>query len=1045
MSTRALTSSVRTASSHTNDLDGVFCNCNKPAPRLQVKKENHNKGRWFYTCRDCKFFKWDDGKPAQKQNDNRHDESTPTTPAKSSPSSPNNGKGGIEQTLFVHSSDLFGCRGTYNPTIISLMEQIPAAKYETQYRAWLFPYTDYQKVVDKLESLKANYSVKLKTLPPVILEVMALKEKPIIPDEIILNEMRGRIPQQLFETLMPFQVQGVKEAIRRDGRVLIGDEMGLGKTIQAITISAFYRAEWPVLVICPSSLRLTWKAEIKRWLSVLSPNIQTIFESKEEINPTADFCIISYDMSAKFVDRLKNSFDIIICDESHYLKNKKAKRTKTITPLIKRFKRAILLSGTPSVSRPIELFTQLNALSKRFFPDYYNFGVRYCGGRQQGMCGLEFNRSSNLPELNWIMQNTVMIRRLKKDVLKDLPPKIRQCVYIGISEKDKKSLSTMLESSAELRDLGNIAGNEGKGQMSEMYRETGRAKLPGVIEYLTTLLESTSRKIIVFAHHREVLDGIALYLENSSIGNIRIDGETSQKKRQDLCDSFQTVEKVRVALLGITAAGVGLTLNKADVVVFAELFWNPAQLLQGEDRAHRIGRVGSVDIKYLLAEGTLDDIQWPLLTRKLKVVGKSLDGFGSSLMSSNESTASSTSTFNPTVVPNSVSKSKNTTYSSIVIYETLNTNVEKDVKKILKENAMLKNAMKSAQTKPSSAASRNSIPTSTSIAAPRNHSNRPNNDTIEDVLSRAIRSFSPGDDSFHQSDLSADHSHGQSSTLAVASTSSRATPISDTTLARQFNSQAARPSRQPSASSQIRNINLPPNQPSQTSSEPIMIDDSDDDFTLTSVFASSSQSNLSLLQSQSKQSEGSQSSYLEPILIDDSSDDDNIIVNYDVHPRTSQPESSNSILDHISTTTVSSIPSAAKTHSQLSTSTSTSYNSSTSSSPRTNSTQARSLSSSIQTHTQPNQTHHPQPVKRKVIILDFSDNDNDDDGSNDNQSRTVEPKKCSHTSGPSNSCNPQTSSTQPPKRQRLNDPDLGNKNRQKIVIDMTGLSSDDEM
>ncbi|KNC96497.1 hypothetical protein, variant [Spizellomyces punctatus DAOM BR117] len=456
--------------------------------------------------------------------------------------------------------------------------------------------------------------------------------------------MQTKIPPYVYERLMDFQKVGVLEAIKKQGKVLLGDEMGLGKTIQAIAICAFYRSEWPVMVICPSSLRLTWQAEICKWLDLPEERIQVIFASKDRVSSESHFVITSYDLASredikKQLEKAK--YRIVVADESHFLKSREAKRTKTIIPLLKGAKRALLLSGTPALSRPIELFTQISALLPSF-TTAVQFGVRYCDGKQNRY-GWDFTGNSNIAELHWFLEQTVLIRRLKKDVLKELPSKTRQCVYVDIAAKSKQTFAALMAQNEEINERledAKTASNtkhrqevtlEKRTLLIQMYRETGIAKLPAVQEYLRELHDHTSKKFIVFAHHTHVLDTVSEQLNQLKTRYVRIDGSTSSQVRQDLCEEFQNDPETRVAVLSITAAGVGLTLHAADLVVFAELFWNPAQLLQGEDRAHRIGREENVDIKYILARGTLDDIQWPLIRRKLDVVGQSIDGHSATM------------------------------------------------------------------------------------------------------------------------------------------------------------------------------------------------------------------------------------------------------------------------------------------------------------------------------------------------------------------------------------------------------------------------------
>ncbi|KAB7502383.1 SWI/SNF-related matrix-associated actin-dependent regulator of chromatin subfamily A-like protein 1 [Armadillidium nasatum] len=149
-------------------------------------------------------------------------------------------------------------------------------------------------------------------------------------------------------------------------------------------------------------------------------------------------------------------------------------------------------------------------------------------------------------------------------------------------------------------------------------------------EYVKELLTEGNKKFLVFAHHRIMLNSISETCEEQKVHYIRIDGSTNSESRQKLVDHFQTDPNTRVAVLSITAASSGITLTAAQLVVFAELYWNPGLLIQAEDRAHRIGQVDSVLVQYLVAKGTADDFIWPLVQSKLNIlnkVGLSKDSF----------------------------------------------------------------------------------------------------------------------------------------------------------------------------------------------------------------------------------------------------------------------------------------------------------------------------------------------------------------------------------------------------------------------------------
>lgn len=431
-----------------------------------------------------------------------------------------------------------------------------------------------------------------------------------------------------------------------NGRCLLADEMGLGKTVQTISILAAFKDDWPVLIVCPSSLRLNWKAELKKWLDLDQDNdIQILFSGSEPLNPAARVLITSYDLASRQParDRIAaRGFRAVVCDESHYLKSIKAQRTKALLPLLKKAARALLLTGTPALARPLELFTSLSVLLPDIFYDLKSYGQRYCDAKESFHgTGLDLTGASNLEELNWILRTRCMIRRLKQDVATELPEKLRRRVYLPVTDPEMKQelAELMSESSILDRKISSLEAQKNRpGELQQAkasklalttktWMLTGKAKIPAVCEYLSEFLEESEEcKAIVFAHHVEVMDALYLHAKSSKWNPIRIDGSTPATSRQQLCDNFQTDPSVLIAILSLNAAGVGLTLTKADLVVFAEIAWTPALLLQAEDRAHRIGREEKVEVVYLLADGSLDGRMLEVNLDKLKVVGKVVEG-----------------------------------------------------------------------------------------------------------------------------------------------------------------------------------------------------------------------------------------------------------------------------------------------------------------------------------------------------------------------------------------------------------------------------------
>lgn len=571
-------------------------------------------------------------------------------------------------------------------------------------------------------------------------------------------------------------------------------DMGLGKTIQAIAAMSVYRDEWPIIVFSPSSARYHWANEFKNWLGVDSDvnkpggvlgkasmmekavddsgndgeesdseqfddgkvdvglleesQIHVLTSSWDDVLPlpSTKVVIVSYGLGPGLVNLGKivpGMFQCAIVDESHMLKNKKSKRTQLLMPILTAAKRCVLLSGTPALARPTELWPQLLMLGAEhhgWWEDEADFIEKYAkkgGARRRA-------------ELHTMLTATVMIRRLKGDILKTLPNKLREKASLHVLNEDQrclfKELLTLLRESKgalgkiarkqhadrltngepaeeeilpepepaaaapqdntqalgaaaevlqkdfekQLNDgkarithaISSTAGHLGETEQSQIRRQlegklisglegdfkkkmeqirdwlptinnggpnplvenqratvlnrlyslTGDVKIPVIVDMLKRWLsDPTKGKICIFAHHLSVLDSISILTglsnrEGSTTKYIRIDGSTQPKKRQEQINDFQTDPTIRIALLGITAAGVAVTLTAAATVWFAELFWTPAIMIQAEDRCHRIGQLDRVRCLYFVAKGTLDDVLFKLLEKKLQDIGEFVEG-----------------------------------------------------------------------------------------------------------------------------------------------------------------------------------------------------------------------------------------------------------------------------------------------------------------------------------------------------------------------------------------------------------------------------------
>ncbi|KAM9248881.1 SWI/SNF-related matrix-associated actin-dependent regulator of chromatin subfamily A-like protein 1 isoform 4-T7 [Dugong dugon] len=541
-----------------------------------------------------------------------------------------------QKGMCIQNGDRFQVKIGYNAELLAVFKSLPSRSYDPATKTWNFKMTDYSALNVKtrkwnflledhnqlIERVRCLPQVQLDPLPKTIIQAFASQlEKTSLHLTVDAPEADlSGVDSKVVSSLMPFQRAGVNFAIAKRGRLLLADDMGLGKTIQAICIAAFYRKEWPLLVVVPSSVRFTWEQAFLLWLPSLTPDcINVVVTGKDHLRAGL-VNIVSFDLLSKLEKQLKTPFKVVIVDESHFLKNSKTARCRAAMPILKVAKRVILLSGTPAMSRPAELYTQIIAVKPTFFPQFHAFGLRYCDAKRQPW-GWDYSGSSNLNELKLLLEEAIMLRRLKSDVLSQLPAKQRKMVVVAPGRISARARAALDAVAKEM-----ITKDKTKKQQKEalflFFRRTAETKIPSVIEYILDLLESGKEKFLVFAHHKVVLDAITNELERKHVQHIRIDGSTPSADRDNLCEQFQLSERHAVAVLSITAANMGLTFSSADLVVFAELFWNPGVLIQAEDRVHRIGQTNSVGIHYLVARGTADDYLWPMIQEKLKVLGE---------------------------------------------------------------------------------------------------------------------------------------------------------------------------------------------------------------------------------------------------------------------------------------------------------------------------------------------------------------------------------------------------------------------------------------
>lgn len=457
----------------------------------------------------------------------------------------------------------------------------------------------------------------------------------------LLEQRKSEIEEIKLKTETDFHVPGMKKEmyayqkigveflIKSGGKAIIADSMGLGKTVQAIAYvkySGFNR----VLVVSPASVKGVWENEVKKWT-----NLKTyVIDSKTDLSDIpADihFWIINYDLLKKMLPQLlKIHFDCIIADEAHFVKSLSAIRSKVLRQLSRVTEKLVLLTGTPLLSRPSELFSLLNMVDQKNWSNFREYTRKYCDIKMTRY-GVDISGASNTAELHERIKR-YFIRRHKDDVLKELPPKILIDVPSTLDkdtwkqyELAERNLASYLRSyqGKQPPDIAKMLQAEKLAKLGVLRMLSSMGKVKMAIEFVESIIESGD-KVLVFGSFQEPLDRLKEVFKDKAV---MITGRTPINERGGIVEAFQKDKNIQVFLGGFKSAGVGLTLTAASNFVALDLPWNPADLQQSIDRCHRIGSTAnSVNVFRLIAPETIDEDMRNLLDEKQDTFDKVIDG-----------------------------------------------------------------------------------------------------------------------------------------------------------------------------------------------------------------------------------------------------------------------------------------------------------------------------------------------------------------------------------------------------------------------------------
>lgn len=505
-------------------------------------------------------------------------------------------------------------------------------------------------------------------------------------------------------TYRPYQNAGIERILQQYrlsrsavgvGGLLLADDMGVGKTVQAAGLISNLPSLRRILIVVPASLRLNWRDELHEKCALAGRTVavqgtykkKRLYRRKKETAeeyaarqaqvdaraaaprlPDANIVIISYDMAATvFNDAIHaETWDLVICDEAHYLKNSSARRTSRLLGIDKQGERdslppvpaefVLFLTGTPILKAPQDLWPLLRRIDPYGLgANFYRYATRYCGYHETPF-GHDFRTPGEVEqkELNVALRGTVMLRRLRSDVLKDLPGKSRTILRLEATPFLQKMIDRHDAEISELREAldeaetafrevsdekaraiaegmpvppavekrffaaeqtHKRAANQMRGALARALHEVALAKLPDVKEQIQGVLDC-GEKVIVFATHKDVVNTLA---EHFPCGSVVVTGDTDNRKAHELVRRFQTDPDCRILFGNIIKAGVGHTMTAASHVIFAEMDSRDAIMRQAEDRADRYGQTTIVQSKWLLLEGSVEEMILRAIQRKERV------------------------------------------------------------------------------------------------------------------------------------------------------------------------------------------------------------------------------------------------------------------------------------------------------------------------------------------------------------------------------------------------------------------------------------------
>ncbi|WP_040214091.1 SNF2 helicase associated domain-containing protein [Clostridium polynesiense] len=448
-----------------------------------------------------------------------------------------------------------------------------------------------------------------------------------------------------LETSVPEELEGVLREYQKLGYTwlkyiaymkfggILADEMGLGKTLQSIAFLLSEKHKGTSLIVAPTSLVYNWKEEIEKFAPSLKAVIinGTPEERAEQIMnlKNCDVIITSYGLLKKDIEIYREqSFYCFILDEAQNIKNPYSQNAVCAKEIISEVRFA--LTGTPIENSLLELWSLFDFIMPGYLLTYNGFISKFQGPISKN------SQAEALNKLNSLIKPFIL-RRVKKDVALELPPKIHHKVYVDMTKEQKELyMAYLAAASSKIRKEINITGFEKNrikilGALTRLRQiccdprsfvenyQGESAKIQMLIELLQQAVEE-KHKVLVFSQFTSVLKNIGAELKDIDIAFYYLDGSTSSEERINLVNRFNESHTTSIFLISLKAGGTGLNLNKADIVVHFDPWWNPAVEDQASDRAHRIGQKNTVEVIKLITKGTIEEKIYRLQEGKRRII-----------------------------------------------------------------------------------------------------------------------------------------------------------------------------------------------------------------------------------------------------------------------------------------------------------------------------------------------------------------------------------------------------------------------------------------